>query len=205
MKKAIYVGFLGLVMAVSGFSQQTQPLRAEGMGSWYDDGSGLFASHASLPFGTEIVITNLDTGQRVTAQVGGRIPQDRRWIVEVSPQVADMLGMYDMGFTPVRIEEVPKVVTTKALRTTTVRGFRQNGRAVILSAGTDFTAGHPSLNMGRQVQIVNRANNRRVVATVKNRVRASQERIIEVSLAVAQALGVARGTYIDVSVESVDN
>jgi rare lipoprotein A (peptidoglycan hydrolase) len=175
------------------------------MGSWYDDGSGLFASHATLPFGTDLIITNLDTGRQVTVQVGGRIPQDRRWIVEVSPMTADLLEMYDMGFTPVRIEEVPKVATVKALRATTVRGFRQNGRAMILSIGGELTAGHPSLSMGRQVQIVNRANNRSVVATVKNRVRASQERIIEVSMAVAQALGVARGTYIDVSVESVDN
>jgi rare lipoprotein A (peptidoglycan hydrolase) len=205
MKKVLFFGLLGVIMALSGFSQQTQPLKAEGMGSWYEDGSGLFASHATLPFGTDLIITNTETGKQVTVQVGGRIPQDRRWIVEVSPPVADILEMYDMGFTPVRIEEVPKVVTVKALRATSVRGFRQSGRAMVLSLGSEFTAGHPSLSMGRQVRIVNRANNLGVVATVKNRVRASHERIIEISMAVAQALGVAQGTYIDVSVESVDN
>jgi rare lipoprotein A (peptidoglycan hydrolase) len=177
------------------------------MGSYYEEGTGLFASHASLPFGTEIIITNLDNGLTVTATVGGRIPEDRRWIVEVSPDAADTLEMYimsEMGLTPVRIEEVVKVVQPKALRTTSVRNFYQNGRAVIALSGADLTAGHPSISMGRQLQITNRGNGRRVVVTVNNRVRASQERIIELSQAAAQALGVSRGTYIDVTVESVD-
>jgi rare lipoprotein A (peptidoglycan hydrolase) len=205
MKKMILSGALSLGLAVFGFAQQTQPVVAEGMASWYDQGSGLFASHASLPFGAELVITNLNTGKQVTVQVGGRIPQDRRWIVDVSPYAADILEMNDMGFTPVRIEEVVKAVTTKALRTASVRNFHQNGRAAILATGVDLTAGHPSLTMGRQVRVTNRSNGRSVVATVKNRVRASQERIIELSRAVAQALGAARGTHIDVSVDSVDN
>jgi rare lipoprotein A (peptidoglycan hydrolase) len=203
MKKIICAVFLGCLLTLSG-SAQSQLVRAEGMGSWYDNGSGLFASHASLPFGTELIITNMDTGKRVTVQVGGRIPQDRRWIVEVSPEAADIIEMHGMGFTPVRIEEVPKVVVSKALRVTSIRNFHQQGRAAILTAGVELTAGHPSLSMGRQVQITNNANNRSVVATVKSRVRASQERVIEVSRAVAQALGVSRGTYIDVSVDSVD-
>jgi rare lipoprotein A (peptidoglycan hydrolase) len=203
MKKMFFSGVLVLGLAVSGFTQQ--PLAMEGMGSWYDQGSGLFASHADLPFGTELVITNLGTGKQVTVQVGGRIPQDRRWIVEVSPYAADILEMNDMGFTPVRIEEVEKAVVTKALRATSVRNFHQNGRAAVLSTGAELTAGHPSLTMGRQIRVTNRSNGQSVVATVKNRVRASRERIIELSRAAALALGAARGTLIDVSVDSVDN
>jgi rare lipoprotein A (peptidoglycan hydrolase) len=204
VKKVVYAGLLGLALTFSVFAQQTQPVLADGMGSWYEDGAGLFASHASLPFGTELIITNLDTGKRVTVQVGGRIPQDRRWIVEVSPDAADILEMYEMGFTPVRIEEVVKVAQPKALRTTTVRNFQQSGRAVILASGTDLSAGHPSMNMGRQLQVTNRANGRRVVVTVNNRVRASTDRIIELSRAAALALGVSRGTTVDVNVESID-
>jgi rare lipoprotein A (peptidoglycan hydrolase) len=196
------------MLTVPGFAQtvNAQPLVAEGMGSWYDQGSGLFASHADLPFGTEIIVTNLDNNKQVTVQVGGRIPKDRRWVVELSPQAADVLEMYDMGFTPVRITEVVKVdVRPKALRATTIRNFQQSGRAAILSSGAELTAGHPSMTMGRQLQVSNRANGRRVLLTVNSRVRASQERIIEISRAAAQALGVSRGTYVDVMVESVDN
>jgi rare lipoprotein A (peptidoglycan hydrolase) len=203
MKKIFCLGIVGFVLAIPGFSQWA-PLRAEGLGSWYDYGSGFFASHATLPFGTEVLITNLDTGRQIIVPVGGRIPQNRRWIVEVSPQVADALGMYEVGFTPVRIEEVVRAAVTKAMRTSSVRNFQQNGRAAILSIGADFTVGHPSLSLGRQVRITNRANGQRVVATVKHRVRASQERAIELSWAVAQALE-ARGSYIDVLIESVDN
>jgi rare lipoprotein A (peptidoglycan hydrolase) len=203
MNKAVYIGLLGFLITIPVFAQ-SQLVQAEGMGSWYETGTGLFASHASLPFGTELIVTNTANGKQVTVQVGGRIPQDRRWIVEISPQAADIIEMNDLGFTMVRIEEVPKVAVKKSMRITSVRDFQQRGRATILAAGTELTAGHPSLNMGRQVQITNQANNRTVVATVRSRVRASQERIIEVSRAVAQALGVSRGTYIDVSIESVD-
>jgi rare lipoprotein A (peptidoglycan hydrolase) len=205
MKKIVLLGVFCLVFIGSGFAQQDQPLRAEGMGSWYDEGSGLFASHANLPFGTELIVTNLGNGKQVTVQVGGRIPQDRRWIVEISPAAADVIEMNDMGFTQVRIEQVVKAAAaSKALRATSIRNFHQNGRAAILSSGAELTAGHPSLTMGRQVRITNRANGQRVVATVKNRVRASTERIVEVSRAVAAALG-ARGTHIEVLVDSVDN
>jgi rare lipoprotein A (peptidoglycan hydrolase) len=204
MKKIVLLGVFCLVFIGSGFAQQDQPLRAEGRGSWYDEGSGLFASHASLPFGTELIVTNLDNGKQVTVQVGGRIPEDRLWIVEVSPAAADTIEMNDMGFTPVRIEQVVKVAASKALRAAIIRNFHQDGRAAILSSGAELTAGHPSLTMGRQVRITNRANGQRVVATVKNRVRASTERIVEVSRAVATALG-ARGNHIDVQVDSVDN
>jgi rare lipoprotein A (peptidoglycan hydrolase) len=205
MKKNLFLSVFCITLIGSGFAQQAQPLVAEGMGSWYDAGSGLFASHASLPFGTELVVTNLGNGKQVTVQVGGRIPQDRRWIVEISPAAADVIEMNDLGFTQVRIEQVVKAAAaSKAMRTTSVRNFHQNGRAVILSTGAELTAGHPSLTMGRQVRITNRANGQRVVATVKNRVRASTERIVEISRAVAVALG-ARGTHIDVLVDSVDN
>jgi hypothetical protein len=113
--------------------------------------------------------------------------------------------MNDMGFTQIRIEQVVKApAATKALRTTSVRNFHQNGKAAVPPSGAEFTAGHPSLSMGRQVRITNRANGQRVVVTVKNRVRASKERIVEISRAVPQALG-AWGTHIDVQVDSVDN
>jgi rare lipoprotein A (peptidoglycan hydrolase) len=204
MKKNFLSGVFLLMLVVSGAAQQTT-LVAEGFGSWYDNGSGFFASHANLPFGTELVVTNIDNGKRVTVQVGGRIPQDQRWVLDISPAAADAIEMNDMGFTRVRVEQVVKTpVTTKALRTTSVRNFHQNGKAIILPSGVDLTAGHPSLSMGRQVQITNRANGQMVVATVKNRVRASRDRIVEISRAVAQALG-ARGSYIDVLVDSVDN
>jgi rare lipoprotein A (peptidoglycan hydrolase) len=201
VKKLVCAGLLGFALTIPVFAQA---LQAEGMGSWYEDGTGLFASHASLPFGTELIVTNLDNGYTVTVQIGGRIPQDRRWILELSPEASYILDMYEIGFTPVRIEEVVKTVQPKAIRSTVVRNFQQNGRAVILSSGNELTAGHPSLTMGRDVRITNSANGRVAVITVNNRVRASQERIIEISRAAAQALGVSRGTFIDVLVESID-
>ncbi|MDR2178599.1 MAG: septal ring lytic transglycosylase RlpA family protein [Treponema sp.] len=195
---------LNVIAPALGFSQTNSPLMMEGMGYWYNHGSGFYASHATLPFGTEIIITNLDNGKQVTAQVGGRIPPDPRWIVDVSPQAADALGMNRTGFTRLRIEEVVKTAAAKSLRTISARNFQQNGRAVIRPAGMELTVGHPSLTIGRRIRLTNQANGRMVVATVKSRVRASRDRIIEVSWAVAQALGASQGNYINVTVESVD-
>ncbi|MDR3247366.1 MAG: septal ring lytic transglycosylase RlpA family protein, partial [Treponema sp.] len=96
VKKLVYAGLLGLALVVPVFTQQTQsqPVKGEGGGSCYVQSAGLFASHASLPFGTELIITNLDNGQKVTVTVGGRIPEDPYWLVDVSPDAADLLEMY---------------------------------------------------------------------------------------------------------------
>ncbi|MDR1443775.1 MAG: septal ring lytic transglycosylase RlpA family protein [Treponema sp.] len=204
MKKKFSFVLLYFVAAVFVFAQQ--PFKAEGMGYRYDEGSGLFASHASLPFGTRLVVTNLNNGKQVTVQVGGRIPQDTRWIVDLSPDAASLLEMNDIGFTPVRLEEMVVTAVAKAPRASSsrFRDFQQNGRAVILPSGTELTAGHPSIAMGRKIQITNRANGRSVIVTVKNRVRASRDSVVEISQAAALALGIVRGGYADVTVESVD-
>ncbi|MDR0401381.1 MAG: septal ring lytic transglycosylase RlpA family protein [Treponema sp.] len=211
MKKAIvFAAFLGFFMVIPAFAQDSDAqsselYMAEGMASWYGSGSGLFASHANLPFGMEIRITNLENGKQVNVKVGGRIPLGDR-ILDISPEAANILEINTNteDLTPVRIEEVAVEVVRKIPRTIRMRNFYQRGRATV-AVGMDLTAGHPSLSVGRQIKITNQANNRSVVATVKNRVRASQLRVIEVSRAVAQALGGGRSvSYLDVTVESVD-
>lgn len=204
MKKSLLSGVFLFALLSSVFAQRA-PFVAEGMGTWYDQGSGFYASHASLPFGTELIVTNKGNGKQVTVQVGGRIPQDLRWIIDISPDAANAIEMVDPHFTPVRIEQVVKApVTTKALRTVHIRNFHQNGKAMVLPSGTELTAGHPSLPVGRQMQITNIANGQRVMVTVTNRIKASQTRIVEISRAAALVLGV-RGTQVDVLLTSVDD
>ena len=44
-----------------------------GQASWYDC-SGMYAAHLSLPFGTVVTVTNLDTGKAVTVVINDRGP-----------------------------------------------------------------------------------------------------------------------------------
>jgi hypothetical protein len=45
-----------------------------GEASWYDDCSGMYAAHLSLPFGTVVTVTNLDNGEAVTVVINDRGP-----------------------------------------------------------------------------------------------------------------------------------
>jgi rare lipoprotein A (peptidoglycan hydrolase) len=163
------------------------------MGSWYESAeTELYASHATYPFGTDLLITNLENQQQVTVKVGGRIPEDSRWIVDLSPNAAEKIGMNMIGFTRVKVEEVVKTVQKpKAIRAT-IRDFSQVGLAQVLANGADLSAGHPSLAMGARVKITNPANGRQVTLTVRNRIRASAQRVIELSKAAGDTLGMSR-------------
>ncbi|MDR2403269.1 MAG: SPOR domain-containing protein [Spirochaetaceae bacterium] len=83
-----------------GFSQ-TQ----EGRGTWYEtDSKGLAASHANLPFGTRVRVTNLQNDRQVIVTINNRIVDTPNRIIDISKAAADNLEMSPRGTTPVRIE-----------------------------------------------------------------------------------------------------
>jgi rare lipoprotein A len=201
MKMVSCFALLYVLVTIPVIAQQNHT--AEGMASWYESGdTEFFASHATYPFGTELVITNLENNRQVTVTVGGRIPEDPRWVVDLSPNAAEKIGMNMVGFTRVQVEEVVKAEQkAKALRTT-VRKFSQLGLAQVLTSGADLSAGHPSLALGAKVKITNPTNGRQTTLTVKNRIRASSQRVIELSKAAGDALGMPRKPT-NVMIESV--
>jgi rare lipoprotein A len=193
MKTVCCTVALCCLLALPLAAQQGKSSVAEGMASWYESSdTELNASHATYPFGTELIITNLENQQQVTVKVGGRIPADSRWIVDISPNAADKIGMNMSGFTRVRVEEVVKTAEKPKAMRATVRNFSQAGLAQVLASGNDLSAGHPSLAMGAQVKITNPANGRQVTLTVRNRIRASSQRVIELSKAAGDTLGMPR-------------
>lgn len=90
----------------------------EGRASWYGGGfhgrptaSGapfnqhaLTAAHRSLPFGTELRVTNLRNGEQVEVTVTDRGPYSRGRILDLSRGAAAELGMLERGVSRVRIE-----------------------------------------------------------------------------------------------------
>jgi len=96
----------------------SQPCVQEGVASWYRpqvsrkptaDGetpgeSALTAAHPSLPFGTRVRVTNLETGKSVVVRISDRGPVARGRIIDLSTAAADALEMRHDGTARVRLE-----------------------------------------------------------------------------------------------------
>ena len=67
---------------------------------------GLTAAHNSLPFGTQIEVTNVRTNQSVRVVVNDRGPHVRGRIVDVSKRAAAQIGLLEAGVAPVRLRVV---------------------------------------------------------------------------------------------------
>jgi rare lipoprotein A len=68
----------------------------------------LTAAHRSLPFGTQLRVTNLHNSRSVVVTVNDRGPFVRGRIVDVSTGAAGVLGMKGAGVAPVRVELVSR-------------------------------------------------------------------------------------------------
>lgn len=94
----------------------------KGMASFYGyDGSGnrtasgqrfnpegMTAAHRSLPFGTQVRVTNTRNGRSVVLRINDRGPFIRNRIIDVSAGAARILGMMSSGVAPVHIEVLRK-------------------------------------------------------------------------------------------------
>ena len=90
----------------------------EGRATWY--GPGLYgnktasgdllekgtmtAAHSSLPLGTEVKVTRLDTNESVTVVINDRKPYQRGTVIDLAHGAADALDIDDDGTADVSIE-----------------------------------------------------------------------------------------------------
>ncbi|MEH1831195.1 MAG: septal ring lytic transglycosylase RlpA family protein [Nostoc sp.] len=93
-----------------------------GMASYYGyDGSGnrtasgqrfnpeeMTAAHRSLPFGTQVRVTNTRNGRCVVVRINDRGPFVRGRVIDLSAGAARILGMIGSGVAPVHIEVLEK-------------------------------------------------------------------------------------------------
>ncbi len=63
-------------------------------------------AHRTLPFGTKVVVTHLGNGRSAAATVEDRGPFVRGRIIDLSPRLAEHLGMVAQGVAPVRVTPV---------------------------------------------------------------------------------------------------
>jgi rare lipoprotein A len=90
---------------------------SQGIASFYSEGthtaSGekfdaneLTAAHPTLPFGTRLRVTNVNTGKSVTVRVNDRGPYVHGRVVDVSYSAAQALGMVGQGVAKVKLDVV---------------------------------------------------------------------------------------------------
>jgi rare lipoprotein A len=93
---------------------------ADGKASYYSDkmhgqrtSSGerynktlLTAAHATLPFNTRVLVTNLRNGKSVLVKINDRLPGRSRSIIDLSRAAAKELDLIRAGIGPVRLQQV---------------------------------------------------------------------------------------------------
>jgi rare lipoprotein A len=91
-----------------------------GIASWYGPGfhgkatasgiiydqNGLTAAHQTLPLGTRVMVTNLETGSSTEVTINDRGPFAKGRIIDLSFAAGKALGMINPGTIPVRVEVV---------------------------------------------------------------------------------------------------
>lgn len=89
-----------------------------GLASWYGPGfhgkrtangeiynqHDLTAAHPSLPLGTRVMVTNINTNQAIEVRVNDRGPYVGGRAIDLSYAAARSIGVYEPGVAPVRIE-----------------------------------------------------------------------------------------------------
>lgn len=89
-----------------------------GIASWYGPGfhgrrsasgeifnqNALTAAHRTLPFGTQVRVTNLHTQQQVVVRINDRGPFSHNRVIDLSAAAARAIGLHISGVGPVRVE-----------------------------------------------------------------------------------------------------
>ncbi len=127
MRAIMTAGVLLLALQLTGAVTLAEDAEEEaayvqrGKASWYGPGfhgeetaSGdvfdqrqLTAAHRELPFGTEVTVTNLENGKRVTVEINDRGPYAKGRIIDLSKEAGRKLDMISDGTADVRIEAEP--------------------------------------------------------------------------------------------------
>ena len=93
----------------------------EGLASWYGgkfqgrrtasgevfDTRRFTAAHKSLPFGTLVLVTNLDNGRSITVRINDRGPFVVGRVIDLTLAAAAAIGLAGKGVAPVRLEVLP--------------------------------------------------------------------------------------------------
>ena len=106
----VAMGVIGAALLLPELAQAEQT----GHASWYAlhsrtasgemmNPSAMTAAHRSLPFGTKVVVENLNNGKAVVVRINDRGPFIKGRIIDVSKAAASVLGMLGSGTARVKV------------------------------------------------------------------------------------------------------
>ena len=75
-----------------------------GQATWYQTSDPIVCAHKTLPMGTIVTVTNVETGKSTTCKVGDRGPYVDGRILDLSPEAFAQLAPLSEGVINVRIE-----------------------------------------------------------------------------------------------------
>ncbi len=101
---------------------ETSSYHAVGVASWYGgkfhgrrtangerfNKNALTCAHRNLPFGTKLVVTNINNGKSVVVRVNDRGPVTKKRIIDLSQAAAKKLDFMKSGTAQVKLELVPQ-------------------------------------------------------------------------------------------------
>lgn len=94
--------------------------RSSGMASWYGPGfhgnrsasgeifdqNALTAAHRTLPFGTHVRVTNVQSGESVVVRINDRGPYSHGRVIDLSAGAAQAIGLVRLGVAPVQLDVI---------------------------------------------------------------------------------------------------
>ena len=89
----------------------------------------LTCAHNTLPLGTVVMVTNLENGRSLELKVKDRGPFVKERILDVSYAAAQMLGMWEKGTAPVKVEVVSLAIEPIQRFTLQVGSFADETKA----------------------------------------------------------------------------
>jgi rare lipoprotein A len=106
-----------IVAAVSNPNAQVTSI-GSGLASWYGPGfhgamsasgeifnaNAMTAAHRTLPFGTQVRVTNMDNGRSVVVRINDRGPYSHGRVIDISEGAARVIGLINSGVAPIRME-----------------------------------------------------------------------------------------------------
>jgi rare lipoprotein A len=72
------------------------------------DPNGMTAAHRTLPFGTRVRVTRVDTGDSIIVRINDRGPFKPGRVIDLSRRAAEHLNMTDKGLAAVKLEVVDR-------------------------------------------------------------------------------------------------
>ncbi len=89
------------------------------------DPRGLTAAHRTLPFGTRVRVTRVDTGDSVIVRINDRGPFKEGRVIDLSQRAAEDLRMTDKGLTAVKLEVLDRQEEPRQAENVAQRSLRR--------------------------------------------------------------------------------